>query len=374
MRKIVIYHPFLSIVGGAELVIRSLAEYLSANNLVHVISHDEYRLDIPNVTYTNIKIPHKKFNLINNTMISREIKKVLGKSFYDILITSNAPPVIDYLISEKRQANTQHFCWRHDLRRVGNVIGKSKEGMKTRIRNEIYKKLDVLAYRNHYDKIIVYSEFMRNMLREKLQVSSNKIIKIPWGINTKSINQKPLTESKKVLYVGRIDESKNVYRLMEAMKIVRQKDKDSKLIIVGPVGEVERKRFFNMLKKTEDAVEYFGVITFDKREELQKLYEESQVVAYPTIDEPWGLVPLEAMANARPVIVGTGGSRESVENGVTGFYVNPFDVKDIAEKISNLLTSFDLCKTMGINGRKKVEREFDISKTYSAIDKLIEQS
>ncbi|NHV05914.1 MAG: glycosyltransferase family 4 protein [Thaumarchaeota archaeon] len=49
-----------------------------------------------------------------------------------------------------------------------------------------------------------------------------------------------------------------------------------------------------------------------------------------------------------------GGSRESVENGVTGFYVNPFDVKDIAEKISNLLTNFDLCKTMGINGRKKL--------------------
>ncbi|WP_405054618.1 glycosyltransferase, partial [Thermofilum sp.] len=35
--------------------------------------------------------------------------------------------------------------------------------------------------------------------------------------------------------------------------------------------------------------------------ELQKMYEEAQVVVYPVINEPWGLVPLEAMANARAV-------------------------------------------------------------------------
>jgi glycosyltransferase involved in cell wall biosynthesis len=106
------------------------------------------------------------------------------------------------------------------------------------------------------------------------------------------------------------------------------------------------------------------------REQLDELYEESQIVAYPTIDEPWGLVPLEAMAHGRPVIVGTGGPRESVIDGKTGIYVDPFDVKDIAESISKLLSDFELCKYMGDQGRKHVANNYDISRSFKIVDEL----
>lgn len=376
MKKIIIYHPFLNIVGGAEQVIKSLAEHLATNNDVRIISHDDYNVSIPNILHMKVDISSKKFNLINNLSASEKIKKLLKENSYDILIASNAPPIVDYLISRKDKANVLHFCWCHEPRRsifykeMGDV-SRSKRGIKTKIRTGIYKKLYTESYKKHYDKIIVYSEFIKNILKEKIKVSEDKIIRIPWGINVKSINWKPLIGSKKVLYVGRINESKNTYRLIEAMKIVKREIKDSKLTIVGPIGESDENHFFDAIKEAGNAVEYLGIKV---GKELQKMYEEAQVVAYPVINEPWGLVPLEAMANARPVIVGTGGPRETVENGVTGFYVNPFDIKDIAEKITNLLADFDFCKTMGINGRKKVEREFDISKTYSAIDKLVEQS
>ncbi|MBO3763362.1 MAG: glycosyltransferase family 4 protein [Candidatus Brockarchaeota archaeon] len=374
MKKIVIYHPFLSVVGGAEQVIRNLAEYLATKNTVRIISHDEHRIDIPNVEFTSIEVLSKRFNLISSVEVSKKIKKALKENSYDILITSNAPPIIDYLISKKEKGNVLHFCWCHEPRRsvfYKEMGDTNKSEIKTNIKAEIYKKFYIRAYKSHYDKIIVYSEFIRNILKKKLNINGNKITKIPWGINVKSIDWKPLTESKKILYVGRINEAKNTYRLIRAMKMVKKDFRDSKLAIVGPIGDLEEKRFFNELKEAGDAVEYLGVKV---GKELQKMYEEAQVVVYPVINEPWGLVPLEAMANARAVVVGTGGPRETVEDGITGLYVDPFNVKDIAEKITNLLADFNLCKTMGINGRKKVEKEFDISKTYSAVSELIERS
>ncbi|MGB9760702.1 MAG: glycosyltransferase family 4 protein [Thermoproteota archaeon] len=376
MKKIVVYHPFLNVVGGAEQVIKSLVEHLAINNSVHIISHDECKINVPNVVHTKVEVPSKKFNLISSIDVSKKIKRLLKENPYDILIVSNASPVVDYLISRKEKTKGLHFCWCHEPRRsifykeMGDM-NRNEEGIKTRIRIGIYKKLYIKSYKSHYDKIIVYSEFIKNILKEKLRVNNDKIVRIPWGINVNSISWKPLIESKKVLYVGRINESKNTYRLIKAMRIVKREVKDSKLTIVGPIGETEENRFFSALKEAEDAVEYLGI---KMGKELQRLYEEAQVVAYPVINEPWGLVPLEAMANARVVIVGTGGPRETVENGITGFYVNPFDIKDIAEKIISLLVDFNLCESMGINGRKKVEKEFDISKTYSAVDKLIEQS
>lgn len=372
MAKIVIYHPTFAQVRGAELIIRNLAAHLAVRNEVCVISHDEGPVGIPGTQHISIKTDSRGFNFINNLAFSREIQRKMDVIPYDILLTSNAPPIIDYVISRKRKRRALHYCWCHEPRRsiFFDEFGSSSfikyEGIRPRIRIPIYKKLYMDAFRNHYDKIIVYSRYIGNIMM-RMGVSQDKIVEIPWGIDTEKIIVKPIEETRRILYVGAIHWIKNVYRLMEAMKIVTQSFKDSRLTIAGPILENEEERFKEALTESEGVVEYLGVKTGS---DLDELYRSSQIVAYPTIDEPWGLVPIEGMAQGRPTIVGTGGPRETILDGLTGFHVDPLKVNEIAGAIMRLLGDFGLCRKMGTEGRERAVRNYDISRSYEIVDKV----
>ncbi|HEY5657737.1 MAG TPA: glycosyltransferase family 4 protein [Myxococcota bacterium] len=71
--------------------------------------------------------------------------------------------------------------------------------------------------------------------------------------------------------------------------------------------------------------------------ELPDFYHRARLVAYCPIDEPFGLVPLEALAlRTPPVVSDHGGPAELIENGVTGLHANPLDPTSIADAIERL--------------------------------------
>ena len=117
MANIVIYHPTFAQVRGAELIIKNLAGHLAEANEVFVISHDEGPFGIPKIEHISIRTDSRQFNFINNLAFSREIQREIDKIPYDILLTSNAPPIIDYMISRKRKQRALHYCWCHEPRR-----------------------------------------------------------------------------------------------------------------------------------------------------------------------------------------------------------------------------------------------------------------
>ena len=90
---------------------------------------------------------------------------------------------------------------------------------------------------------------------------------------------------------------------------------------------------------------------------------KSKVILALSRSEPFGLIPIEAMACEIPVIaVNEGGFKESVINGKTGFLIkrNPRELK---EKIDLLLSNNKLRMEMGKNGRKLVLDKFTWSKS-----------
>ncbi len=94
--------------------------------------------------------------------------------------------------------------------------------------------------------------------------------------------------------------------------------------------------------------------------ELPKAYALADVVIYPTTgEEPFGLVPLEAMACARPVIVSrSGGLVESVINNVTGYIIDRDNPQQLADRLIQLLGDPALRQRMGEAGREHVECNF----------------
>lgn len=88
--------------------------------------------------------------------------------------------------------------------------------------------------------------------------------------------------------------------------------------------------------------------------------------------ESQGISLLEAMAASRPVVAtAVGGVVEVVEDGVTGFLVDPEDDEAMARYVVELLRNGTLARSMGMAGRKRVEERFSIEQARAGFEKLL---
>lgn len=114
-------------------------------------------------------------------------------------------------------------------------------------------------------------------------------------------------------------------------------------------------------------------------EEIPEMYRIADVCVYPSVsEEPFGLVMLEAMATARPVIVSrSGGMPEVITNGVNGFVVNKGDPVALAGRCLELLCNPALAREIGKRGRRialeKFSKEIMTKNTVALYNTLVEE-
>lgn len=103
---------------------------------------------------------------------------------------------------------------------------------------------------------------------------------------------------------------------------------------------------------------------------LSAAFDAASIVAVPSRwPEPFGIVGLEAMAHARPVVAfRVGGIPDWLEDGVTGWSVAPGDVPAFAARLSRLLEHPAEAAAMGQRGRARVQRDFV---AQSHLDRLL---
>ena len=135
-----------------------------------------------------------------------------------------------------------------------------------------------------------------------------------------------------LLYVGRLNIRKNIPNLLKAIPLL--KDKSIKLVLGG---KCDRKIFnvneiLNELNITDRVIQ-LGYIDDD---DLPILYSLASIFCYISFDEGFGLPPLESLASGVPVVISNVGSLPEI-CGKAGIYCNPFDSKDVANKIDTLL-------------------------------------
>ena len=125
----------------------------------------------------------------------------------------------------------------------------------------------------------------------------------------------------RLLYVGRIDERKGVATAIEAVALLEEMS----LTVVGN-GDA---RYLSRLRLRVHELALGGRVRFESRSraELASAYAAADAVLFPAIwDEPWGLVPLEAMATGRPVVAtGAGGGGEYLHHEVNCLLFSPRD-------------------------------------------------
>jgi spore coat protein SA len=98
------------------------------------------------------------------------------------------------------------------------------------------------------------------------------------------------------------------------------------------------------------------------------------VVAVPSLSfDSFPTVNLEAFACKKPVVATCfGGSRELVEDGISGYIVNPFDVPNLAQKLAELLADDTKQKAFGEAGFKRVSQDFTLDKQMKKYESLIQ--
>lgn len=194
--------------------------------------------------------------------------------------------------------------------------------------------------------IMVLSPAYKNIqLRECLtefefEQIKNKIKVIPNGVNDYWIKNRYLNESLdsnclKILFVGKLRENKNCGALIKACKLLKEQGVDFQLTIVGE-GYLKEK-----LQEEAKGLKarFLGFIS--DKEQLLKVYRESNLLVVPSFKESFGLIYVEAMTQGLPIIYTKGqGFDGNYEEGVVGFSVMPKEYEKIAEAIQKIKENY----------------------------------
>jgi phosphatidylinositol alpha-mannosyltransferase len=150
-----------------------------------------------------------------------------------------------------------------------------------------------------------------------------------------------------VLFVGRLEPRKGVDRLIRAMTLVRRSVPDAGLVVVGD--GPDRARLEALAHDTGVPVTFAGRVDNDA---LPGYYQAAHVVCSPALgDESFGIVLVEAMAAARPIVAtAIDGYKELVGDAGCARLVEVNDVAGLGRELSHVLSEPSLAQDLGRRG------------------------
>ena len=165
--------------------------------------------------------------------------------------------------------------------------------------------------------------------------------------------------------VARLTRWKAQHNVIEAFAIVRRRFPQARLVLPGltgdtsPDGNGDYREYLVRLSAElglEDAVSLPG---FVPQSDMPEFYRAIDVLAHPSIEEPFGLAVVEAMASERPVVaIDGGGIPEIIRDGRDGLLVPAEQPSAMAEAITQVLDEPSFAAQLGRAGRQRVIEAF----------------
>jgi glycogen synthase len=204
------------------------------------------------------------------------------------------------------------------------------------------------------DIVIAVSNFVKQKLISKYFVDPSKIRVVHNSVESKddlNVHPQRISEDEKlVLFLGRVTLQKGPDYFLEAAARVANVIPDVKFVVAGTGDMLPR-----MIERAADLgignrVIFPGFVT---REEADRLFGMADLFVMPSVSEPFGIVPLEAMRQGTPVIV----SRQSGVSEVIShaLKVDFWDTDDLANKIIAALAYAPLNETLRHHGKLEIQ-------------------
>lgn len=159
-----------------------------------------------------------------------------------------------------------------------------------------------------------------------------------------------------ILYIGELDKTrKNLARLVKAYSNLKRKNRiQEKLVLCGRVSKNSKEllRLIKELNMEKDIIVYSEWIP---EEDIPIVYNMGKALVYPSLYEGFGLPILEAMGCGKPVITSNLTSIPEVA-GNAAYYIDPYDIDDIAKGIEDILTNSVLYSELVQKGLEHVKK------------------
>lgn len=170
---------------------------------------------------------------------------------------------------------------------------------------------------------------------------------VPNGINLEIFKPKQEKKHKKtVLIVCRLSIEKGIEYFVEASRMIK-KELDVRFVAVTNTSTSARQNNFYTNLLNDNGI---GIQRQIPLAEIQKFYEEADVLVLPSLMEAFPLVIFEAMACGTPVVAtDVGGVRHAIKDGEVGFIVAPKNPQQITEKVLSILKDENLRTEMSKN-------------------------
>ena len=217
------------------------------------------------------------------------------------------------------------------------------------------------------DALTVSTAAHRRHMAEELGVPEERIALLPLGLpdtaRPEARMPRPRGTPPSIVYVGRLEPRKGVIDLLTAVPAVLGRVPDARFIFVGadrplaPGGMTHAAWLAkNLPPSAQGSVELRGFVDDATREHV---VETADVFVAPSLYESFGLIFLEAMRLAVPVVGTTaGGIPEVVEDGQNGLLVPPRSPDRIADALVRLLTDEPLRLRLAAEGRRTFAERF----------------
>lgn len=364
--NIAIVYPSLRAVGGAENVIVWLAESLSKKHRVVLFTKEfsETAWGPINERPYNVHLldfTKHRSTLRTNREAGANLAAALASYHFDIVHPHNYPASLwVYYAKQQGKDFPKTVLFLHNLTRnfyeqeidvhlrklpgIKNVWNRYRPKKLFRsLRQALfgYRKLDQAAVRA-CDKVLANSTYTAELASRiygidvqpcTLGISAERFLG-PQQVSLAKLKSSDVT----VLTVTRIELQKNLDTLLAALKILKDRDRIPKGLLYKIAGNGPYLAYYKNKARRMGLDGFVRLLGHVPSTEIGTLYAEASFLVHVPLDEPFGLVPLEAALFKRPSIVSDhAGPATTVQDGITGVHVDALDPQKIADAIAELI-------------------------------------
>jgi glycosyltransferase involved in cell wall biosynthesis len=303
----------------------------------------------------------------------RKLNQMRGRFPVDIAHV-NLPLVPSFAVPSgfgKTLISTVHSTWKGEAEAIrGEPYSRLNSNEKFMVSFNWFLRIFEEKMLERSNKIIAVSDFTRRELLQYYKVKEDKIRVIHNGVDVDKFQ--PAGDKRKVkeelgfspddiaiLSVGRLYARKGLFTLIESMPAVVRRFPHAKFIISGKGQSNEMKKLVSHATRfgVKDNIIFTGYFPDSK---LPKLYQAADVFAFSTFYENLPFAVLEALSSGLPVVTtNVGGIPEMIESGRNGFLVQPFNARELWERILYYLEHPAAASEMAFLARKTILERFD---------------
>jgi glycosyltransferase involved in cell wall biosynthesis len=215
---------------------------------------------------------------------------------------------------------------------------------------------------------------LSNELARQLKqvVEPKHVYCVPNGV-ARSNARRQNSPGRRMLFLSNLTQEKGVLVLLQAFRILRERNVEFTATLAGPASQdvlaevMNRIETFGLARRVSYAGPAYGAAK-------DALLETHDAFVFPTLNDAFPLVVLEAMQAGLPVISSQEGAiPEIVIDGVTGFVVPVGDAAALADRIELLLDKPELVRSFGDAGRNRFLENYTVEKFETRLRSVFEQ-